>query len=280
MKESHLGREFPMRQENFELVKSIAYRLTGIKLTDHKKNMVYSRLARRIRARGLSSFDDYCQLLTEPNNNEITEFVNAITTNLTSFFRENHHFDFLCDTVFPELLKKNRDSKRIRFWSAGCSTGEEAYSIAMCLAEKMPVTQWDIKILATDLDTQVVLHGKRGEYREEKIESIDPVRQRKWFIHDQRSDDVKIKDKLRDLVTFKPLNLLDKWPMKGPFDVIFCRNVVIYFDKDTQCKLFNRYADLLALGGYLIIGHSENLHAVAHRFKSMGKTIYRKVDGT
>ncbi len=267
-----------MSQKNFDQVKDIAYDLTGIKLTDLKKNMIYSRLARRIRQRGLSSFDEYCALLERPGNDEITSFVNAITTNLTSFFRENHHFEFLVDTVFPDLLRKNARSQRVRVWSAGCSTGEEPYSIAICLKERMPVTTWDIKLLATDLDTNVVAHGKRGVYSGDRIESLDEARCKKWFLRDPKSTEVRVKPVLQELITFKPLNLLNEWPMKGPFDVIFCRNVVIYFDKDTQKKLFNRYADMLAPGGYLFIGHSENLHKVSKRFRSLGRTVYQKLD--
>ena len=278
MKDSHLEREFRMSQKNFDQVKDIAYDLTGIKLTDLKKNMIYSRLARRIRQRGLSSFDEYCELLEQPGNDEVTDFVNAITTNLTSFFRENHHFDFLVKTVFPQLLRKNSGSQRIRVWSAGCSTGEEPYSIAICLRERMPVTKWDIKVLATDLDTNVVSHGKRGVYSGDRIESLDESRCKKWFLRDPKSEEVRVKPALQELITFKPLNLLNEWPMRGPFDVIFCRNVVIYFDKDTQKTLFNRYADMLAPGGYLFIGHSENLHKVSNRFKSLGKTVYQKID--
>ncbi|MGH1371898.1 MAG: CheR family methyltransferase [Cellvibrionaceae bacterium] len=277
MKESHLEREFPMSQKNFDQVKDIAYQLTGIKLTDHKKNMIYSRLARRIRERGLASFNEYCDLLERQGNDETTDFVNAITTNLTSFFRENHHFEYLVDTVFPELIKKNSVSRRVRLWSAGCSTGEEPYSIAICLKEHMPVGSWDIKLLATDLDTNVVAHGKRGVYHHDRIESMDAARIKKWFLREGAGSEVRVKENVRELITFKPLNLLNSWPMKGPFDVIFCRNVVIYFDKETQKKLFNRYADLLAPGGYLFIGHSENLHKVCDRFESLGKTIYKKI---
>ncbi len=278
MKESHLKREFPMSQKNFDQVKEVAYVLTGIKLTDHKKNMIYSRLARRIRQRGLNSFDDYCHLLNQQGNDEATEFVNAITTNLTSFFRENHHFEYLKNSVFPELIKKNSRSRKVRVWSAGCSTGEEPYSIAICVSEQMPIGSWDIKVLATDLDTNVVAHAKRGVYQDDRIESIDEGRSRKWFLRDANGSEVRVKRSLQELITFKPLNLLERWPMKGPFDVIFCRNVVIYFDKETQRKLFNRYADMLAPGGYLFIGHSENLHKVCNRFESLGKTIYRKID--
>ena len=266
-----------MTQANFDVIRKIAYEVTGINLSDHKKNMIYGRLARRIRQRGLSSFDDYCRLIELPDNDEMTDFINAITTNLTSFFRENHHFEFLRETAFPELVRKNAASKRVRIWSAGCSTGEEPYSISICAKEKLPTSQWDIKILATDLDTNVVAHGKRGVYAIDRVESLEADLRKRWFLVSESGREVRVKSALQELITFKPLNLLGKWPMGGKFDIIFCRNVVIYFDKPTQGVLFNRYADILAPGGYLIIGHSESLNTVTDRFKPLGKTIYQKI---
>jgi len=265
-----------MSEGNFKLISDIAYKLTGIKLSDHKKNMIYSRLSRRIRLRNLQSFDDYCKLISTPGNDEMTDFVNAITTNLTAFFREAHHFVYLQNVVFPYLMKNNSASKRIRIWSAGCSTGEEPYTLAICAKEKLPVERWDIKILATDLDTNVVEHGKRGEYDVDRIEDLDSSRKKRWFLKDG-GEQVRVKPSLQELITFKPLNLLNDWPMKGPFDVIFCRNVVIYFDKDTQRKLFKRYAQVLKPGGHLFIGHSENLHKVSDEFESLGQTMYRRL---
>lgn len=273
----HMAKEFPMSNKNFDEIKRIAYEITGINLTDQKKNMIYSRLARRIRANGLNSFDQYCALLAQANSGETTEFINAITTNLTSFFREGHHFDFLQETVFPELLRKNASTHRVRFWSAGCSTGEEPYSIAMCLKEKMPISSWDIKLLATDLDSNVVAHGKAGVYNLDRTDGIGDSRKKRWLLKAADAKSVRMKTELQDLITFKQLNLLHDWPMKGPFDVVFCRNVVIYFDKETQRTLFDRYANILAPGGYLFIGHSENLHKVSDRFKSVGRTIYQKI---
>lgn len=274
---SHLNREFPMSDHNFNRIKSIAYEITGINLTDQKKNMIYSRLARRIRAKNFDSFDQYCSLIESTGNNEITDFVNAITTNLTSFFREAHHFDYLKSTVFPYLLKKHAKTHRIRMWSAGCSTGEEPYSIAMCLREAMPVESWDIKLLATDLDTNVVEHAKAGVYALDRIDGLDVSRKKKWFQKDSSGENALVSPELKKVVTFKQLNLLNQWPMGGPFDVIFCRNVVIYFDKETQMKLFDRYAEILAPNGYLFIGHSENLSKVTDRFKPIGRTIYQRI---
>jgi chemotaxis protein methyltransferase CheR len=275
--ETHLDREFPMSQANFDKIKKIAYDITGIKLNNQKKNLVYNRLSRRIRDRNLIGFDDYCQLLLTAGNDEMTDFVNAITTNLTSFFRENHHFDYLIETVFPHLIKRNNPTKTVRIWSAGCSTGEEPYTISMCLHEKMPVASWDIKILASDLDTNVVQHGKQGVYSADRIDDIDIARKKRWFLKGAGGETVKVKPELQKIISFMPLNLLNSWPMKGQFDVIFCRNVVIYFDKETQKKLFDRFADMLAPDGYLFIGNSETLNRISDRFKSLGKTMYQKI---
>lgn len=268
-------REFPMTDRNFAQLKSIAYKLTGINLTDHKKNMVYGRLARRLRRLHISDFDTYVDLVSQDASPEHVEFVNAITTNLTSFFREGHHFDYLTDTVIPGLMRRNLASRRIRFWSAGCSTGEEAYSIAMVLKSISALSNWDVKVLATDLDSNVVDRGRAGIYPLERAEKI-PEKYRRFLSSNAREELVKVKHSVQELVTFRQLNLLHEWPMKGPFDVIFCRNVVIYFDAETQRRLFDRYANLMIPDGHLFIGHSENLHNITTRFKSLGRTIYQR----
>lgn len=270
-------REFSMTDADFAHIARIAYSLTGISLGQHKRNMIYGRLARRIRVLELDSFAQYCDVISDEHNPEVTHFINSITTNLTAFFRENHHFEFLASQVLPELQKQHGPHKRVRGWSAGCSTGEEPYSIAIVLRESLPLTGWDIKLLATDLDSNVVAQGKAGVYRNDRIETIDAQRQKRWFQRSSKSDQVKVREELQQLITFKQLNLLHEWPMQGSFDFIFCRNVVIYFDKPTQKQLFDRYADILKPGGYLFIGHSETLHKVTDRFLSLGKTIYQKI---
>ena len=270
-------REFPMTKGNFDTIKSIAYKETGITLSDHKQNMIYGRLARRLRKLNLRNFDDYCNVISKDNSDEMTEFVNSITTNLTSFFRENHHFEYLTQTVFPGLLASRRQTKRIRIWSAGCSTGEEPYSIAMVVKSIAALSSWDVKILATDLDSNVVAHASEGVYGLERIETMDE-KYKKYVSIDQNEDKVYLKEDVRKLITFKQLNLLNSWPMKGPFDVIFCRNVVIYFDAQTQKTLFERYSKLLSDDGHLFIGHSESLHNVAKQFESLGRTIYVKAN--
>jgi len=274
--DSYLTREFPMSPGNFSTIQRVAYEFTGIQLSDHKKNMVYSRLARRLRDLDLNDFNAYCKILQLSDHPEHNEFINAITTNLTSFFRENHHFDYLKNTAIAAVVKKHKSDKRIRIWSAGCSVGEEPYSIAMVVKEIID-NDWDTKILATDLDSNVVAHGAAGIYDCARIESISVDRKNKWFSKEPGGSHVKVKNELRELITFKQLNLLESWPMRGPFDIIFCRNVVIYFDKDTQRVLFDRYADMLVDGGYLFIGHSETLNKVTDRFQSLGKTMYQKI---
>lgn len=268
-------REFPMTDGDFVRIKKMAYDLSGINLSDHKKNMIYGRLARRLRKLSIANFKDYCDLVQDEHSDELGNFVNSITTNLTSFFREEHHFEFLKTTVFPNLLNSNKASKRIRIWSAGCSTGEEPYSIAMVVKKFTAFANWDVKILATDLDSNVVAKAKSGMYAADRVERV-PSDYEKYLQLSKDKTSVRIHPDVAALITFKTLNLLHQWPMKGPFDVIFCRNVVIYFDAQTQRVLFDRYANLLAENAHLFIGHSENLHNISDRFSSKGRTIYQK----
>lgn len=269
-----IQREFHMSEKDFQAISELAYKYTGIVLGDHKQDMVYGRLARRMRDLRLTSFVDYCQLIQETSQPEVSRFINAITTNLTSFFRESHHFDFLTNNALPDLLKGNNG--KIRAWSAGCSTGEEPYSISLTLNEFLPMKAWDIKVLATDLDSNVLQKASQGVYDIERVESLSKSVKSKWFLFDRNHKDiVKVSPSLQQLVRFKRLNLLEAWPMRGRFDFIFCRNVMIYFNEETQVRLLNRFADILNPGGYLFIGHSESLHSVASRFNSLGKTIYQ-----
>jgi chemotaxis protein methyltransferase CheR len=268
-------REFPMSERNFRQLQKIAYDLTGINLSDCKQNMIYGRLTRRIRALGMRDFDQYCDLLAQNDSPELGEFVNAITTNLTAFFRENHHFDYLKNTLLPELVRRKQSERRICIWSAGCSTGEEPYSLAMVVRSLPMLSAWNVNILATDLDSNVLKKAQAGEYAEERFAGI-PSQHHTYVERVPGRNTIFMREDIRRLVTFKQLNLLHGWPMKGPFDVIFCRNVVIYFDVPTQIKLFDRYATMLAPDGHLFIGHSENLHKISERFVSLGRTIYRR----
>jgi chemotaxis protein methyltransferase CheR len=272
-------REFDFTDADFERIRQFVSEHTGIVLTEKKKDMVYGRLSKRIRRGDFDSFSAFIDALEQGDEDEQDFMINAITTNLTAFFRENHHFEFLKNTVIPSLIKKKGYKKHLRIWSAGCSTGEEPYSIAMILRESLPdFDDWNVKILATDLDANVIAHGKAGIYRQDRIEGLDERRIKRWFKRGSgdNSDMVKVSPELQQMITFKRLNLLHEWPMSGPFDLMFCRNVVIYFDKDTQRVLFDRYADILAPDAHLFIGHSETLFKVSSRFDSLGQTIYRK----
>jgi len=272
-------RDFAFTDKDFEKVRNLVKSHTGISLSDAKKDMVYSRLSRRLRSLELEKFSDYCSLVEGGDDDELIKFTNAITTNLTAFFREDHHFQYLAKTVVPELMKSNIKDRRIRVWSAGCSTGEEPYSLAIALKESIPsFDSWDVKILATDLDSDVLQTAKNGVYKSERIEGLTSARKRNWFLKGKGDNEgtVRVRPELQEMITFKQLNLLREWPTKGPFDFIFCRNVVIYFDKDTQKVLFDRYANVLKSNSHLFIGHSESLFKVSDRFSLLGQTIYKK----
>ena len=242
--------------------------------------MVYRRVSGRLRELAIGSFKEYCEYLRTCDQAELEQFTNAVTTNLTSFFREQHHFDYLVASVFPEIVEqKGSGNRRLRIWSAGCSTGEEPYSIAITLKESFPDLQrWNARILATDLDSNVLATSRAGIYANERVEKLPRARLNRWFLkgRGENKQVVKIRPELQELITFKQLNLMQNWPMCGRFDVIFCRNVIIYFDKATQKVLIDRYADLLEDGGHLFLGHSESLFKVSDRFSLIGKTIYRK----
>ncbi len=275
-----MQREFHFTDRHFQTLRWCVREHTGITLTDQKRELCYGRLARRLRSLRLSSFDAYCDLIVQGDRAELTHFINAVTTNLTAFFREPHHFEYLGQTVLPELYRTARERRLLRIWSAGCSSGEEPYSIAMVVCESLPaVERWDVRILATDIDSDVLGKAEAGVYQAERVAGISGMRLRRWFARGTGTNAglVKITDRVRDLVTFRRLNLLQHWPMTSPFDVIFCRNVVIYFDKPTQMALFDRMGDMLAARGHLIIGHSESLFRISDRFECVARTTYRKL---
>lgn len=274
-----LGREFTFSDRQFKRLRAFVAEQTGIALSEAKKDMVYGRLSKRIRSHFGGNFQAFCDAIENGDAQEQDFLINAITTNLTAFFREAHHFDYLRQRLIPDLMRRNADSRKIRIWSAGCSTGEEPYSIAMCLAAQQQLADWDIKILATDLDANVIGHAEAGIYSEERLSKL-PEKELQWFKRGRGANTglVRLKPEIRNRVSFKRLNLLHDWPMQGPFDLIFCRNVVIYFDKTTQTQLFERFADLLVADGHLFIGHSETLYKVTDRFTSLGNTIYRRLN--
>jgi chemotaxis protein methyltransferase CheR len=272
----------PICENDFDLIREIAHAHAGIVIADFKRNMVFRRVSKRLRELNLSTISEYCAILTGPNGErEIQPLINALTTNKTDFFREEHHFDHMEKIALPRLRAQAKvaGQRRLRIWSAGCSSGEEPYSIAMTLAESMrDLNHWDARILATDIDTETLKKGTAGIYDIRDSKSI-PAAMRSKYVRTMPADKTRcsMSKLLRTLVTFKPLNLLDPWPMTGPFDIVFCRNVVIYFSKDTQRELFDRFADLIQVGGFLYIGHSESLYKVSKRFKIVGQSIYQRV---
>ncbi len=270
-------REFVFTDKHFGKAKQELYDYAGIALADHKQDMVYNRLVRRLRELGLDNFDEYFQCL-DGSPAEFTQFINALTTNLTAFFRERHHFDYVKSQIVPAI--KNSPGGRLRIWSAGCSLGEEPYSLAISLLEAgIDPASCDVKILATDIDSKVLASARTGVYEQSRVKSLPKATVHRWFLKGKSHNDgrVKVRPELQQIVTFKHLNLMEEWPMKGPFDFIFCRNVMIYFDQQTQARLLQRMADLLQPQGHLFVGHSEALARHQSNFELMGKTIYRKV---
>jgi len=272
---SAVEKEFCMREEDFQFLADLAYKTSGIVLGEHKKELLYSRIARRIRALKLASFSDYCGYIQDHQDQELSHFLNSITTNLTSFFRESHHFEFLTKELIPSFKKRSK-TQPIRIWSSASSTGQEPYSIAITLYKNLNIKNHDVKILATDLDSNVLNKGRSGEYGLDEIEQM-PRDYLKYFERNQREGVGRVKQDIRDMIQFNRLNLLGPWPIRVKFDVVFCRNVVIYFNKETQKQLFARLADQIVDGGYLIIGHSESLVGMEKRFRACGRTIYQKI---
>ena len=268
-------REFAFDDEDFESIRALVKSLTGINLTLQKRELIYGRLAVRVRALGVRTFREYRQIVAAEPDEQI-RMCNAITTNLTAFFREPHHFDHLRDQVLPAHRERS-GQRRLRIWSAGCSTGEEAYSIAMVLLEALPeLHNWNVRILATDLDSDVLNAATLGSYPADRVKGLSAGRLRRFFNEqkDRNTSVYVVRPEVRRLVTFKQLNLMEPLPMPGPLDVIFCRNTVIYFDKETQRELFARIAPLQRPGDLLYLGHSESLLNVSDDYESIGRTTY------
>ncbi len=276
--------EFAITDREFECLRGLVYELTGIKLADQKRQMLRARLSRRLRALNLQTFQEYYEALRfcGPASPEITEFINAVTTNKTDFYREPHHFEFVVNEVLPEIEKREKPGSRsIKIWHAGCSTGEEPYTMAIELHEALKNREpWHVRQLATDIDSCVLAHASRGRYEKEKLSHVPTRLIHKYFLKGKNENEnfVQVKPVLADWISFRRLNLLDDpWPLrkKGSFDIIFCRNVMIYFDKPTQQRLVERFREHLTPGGYLLIGHSESLFGIAEGFRCLGKTTYR-----
>lgn len=271
------ARDFVFTGRDFERVRKLIYGKAGIALADSKEEMVYSRIARRLRALRLDSFKSYLDALESGGTeDEWQEFTNALTTNLTSFFREAHHFDALRD-----FLAKLPRGKQARIWCAAASTGEEPYSLAITACEAYGTLTPPVAILATDIDTNVLATAERGVYPLDRVDKLSKERKRKFFLKGTgpSAGQCRAVEPLRKLLTFRQLNLLDpRYPMKGPFDAIFCRNVMIYFDKPTQLAVLKRMVPLLAKDGLFFAGHSESFFHASDLIRSVGRTIYRRAD--
>jgi chemotaxis protein methyltransferase CheR len=276
--------EFVFTAEDFRRIASILYADAGISLADSKATLVYSRLAKRLRALGLASFQDYCRLVGEQEGvDERQRMLAALTTNVTRFFREPHHFDHLRSKVLPRLAERARAGGRVRLWSAGCSTGPEPYSIAMTLLEALPeAVELDVRILATDIDPNVLAEAREGTYSDQALQPAPAEARRRWFRPEKSGGQTlwRAGESLQSLIAFRELNLVaPPWPMRGRFDVIFCRNVMIYFDDATQRRVVGSLADHLQPGGQLYIGHSERVVPEERRLVSDGLTSYRLREG-
>jgi chemotaxis protein methyltransferase CheR len=278
------GKEFDFTRHDFERVRGLIYQKAGISLADSKQEMVYSRLARRLRATGIGSFAQYLDELESGRmdargGDEWEAFTNALTTNLTSFFREAHHFPLLAEHALKARRQQGGQLTRSEFtvWCSASSTGEEPYSIAMTLCEAFNTLTPPVSIIATDIDTNVLATGSAGVYPIERVDKLEPERLRRFFLKGKGAQEglVRVRPELRNLVTFRQLNLLaDGWGVQGPFDVIFCRNVMIYFDKATQRKILSRFVPLMKPDALLFAGHSENFLYVSDSLRLRGKTVY------
>jgi chemotaxis protein methyltransferase CheR len=269
-------REFHFTAADFERVRQLIYKHAGISLAPIKQDMVYSRLARRLRALGMTSFDTYLAHLEKGDAAEWETFVNSLTTNLTSFFREAHHFDLLQKQLI------GLSHRPIKIWCSAASTGEEPYTLAITACEAFDSLTPPVQIHASDIDTNVLKAAERGVYPIERVERLHPDRLRKFFLKGTgaQAGQVRVRPELQKLITYSRVNLLDaSWPtVKGPLDVLFCRNVMIYFDKPTQYQILKKFVPLLHADGLLYAGHSESFLHAADLFRSLGRTVYERAD--
>lgn len=274
--------EVALSEKDFRRISDLVYEHCGINLHAGKKELVRARLAKRLREGRFDTFSEYIRhVLEDPTGREFSVLVDSLSTNLTKFFREDQHFEYMRTQLLPRIIasKQRGSAFRIRAWSAGCSSGEEPYSIAITLLEGIQGKgRWDVKLLATDVSTRILEKAKKGVYEKDRIDPISlPLRNRYLIRRREGAREVhEVGPALRALVIFRYLNLMQDWPIKGPLDFIFCRNVMIYFDKPTQERLINRFYGLLGPGGVLFTGHSESLTGIEHAFKYVQPTIYMK----
>lgn len=269
----------PLNDKEFQYLTSVVYQYCGINLHEGKRELVRARLCKRLRELNIDSFAMYCQYLKDKNPpEEITVLLDTLSTNLTSFFREKQHFEFL-QRELPNIVRKKKQSgsSRLRLWSTACSSGEEAYSMALVIAEALPEIgmHLDVKILATDISTAMLAKAEAGKYSNERTKEISPALKFKYFTFEDGY--YSINADLKKMIAFRKLNVIGKWPFHGPFDIIFCRNMMIYFDKETQLELIARLHECLTEDGYLFVGHSESLIGINSSFRHIQPTVYQKI---
>lgn len=276
--------EYVLTSKDFSIIARIMREAAGISLSEAKVTLVYSRLAKRLRLLGMRSFAEYCAFVeSDSGAGEREEMIGALTTNVTRFFREPHHFEHLRTRILPPLMARAKSGGRVRLWSAACSSGQEAYSMALCVLALLPdAPRYDIRILATDIDRTMLAIGRSGLYEEAEVAVVPADLRERWFEPaNNNSSKIRIHETARSLVVFRHLNLIGDWPMQGRFQAIFCRNVVIYFDNDTQRRIWSRMVPLLDAGGAMYIGHSERVSGPAEKMlKGDGITTYRLIDET
>jgi len=280
--ETLLVHDIVLSEREFRKISDMVYEHCGINLHEGKKELVRARLAKLLRLGNFKTFPDYMRhVLKDKTGKEFSTLIDSLSTNLTSFFREWQHFEYLQTTFLPLVLERKQKNRsfRIRGWSAGCSSGEEPYSIAITLLEAIAGQgRWDVKVLATDISTTILETARNGLYDEERVAPVPSMQKHRYLVA-SRVDGRKVYEvnkSLKDVIVFKYLNLMKDWPIKGPIDFIFCRNVMISFDKPTQSRLINRFWDMLDSGGLLFTGHSESLTGIEHKFDYIQPTIYVK----
>jgi len=266
-----IGHAPELSADDFQRVRRIAYERAGLAIPAGKEGLVRSRVSKRLRERRMTSFSSYLDTVEHENGEELVKLIDLLTTNKTDFFREPAHFDYLLNVIVPAVVATG---KPLRIWSAGCSSGEEPYTIAMVLRESLPA-RYDFRILATDISTRVVAAARRGHFTEAQLADVAPARRQRFFAPAADGGAMALPE-LRTPISFAHLNLMAAWPMSGPFDVVFCRNVMIYFDKPTVTRLVGRFHELLTTSGHLFIGHSESLTALEHRYRYVQPAVYAK----
>lgn len=263
----------------FDAISRLMYSISGVNLTEGKRELVKARLSKRMRLTGFSSVKAYMEFVqSDAGRQELAQMVDALTTNKTSFFREAMHFQFIRESILPEYSSSSRP---LRIWSAGCSSGEEPYTLAMVLAEALgDLSRRDVRILATDISSPVLGRARAGRYEEERMEGVPEGYRRKYFTRERDPAtglvQYRVRDELRTPIRIARLNLMESWPMKGPLDFILCRNVMIYFNRETRGRLLQRFSDLLPRGGHLFVGHSESLNSMKHQLQYVQPAVYRK----